>query len=101
MREEQSGQVLLISWRMLELLGLVVMIEKKKKTKPNCNFFWTVLCPHRNENLTRSSTDYLLLFSLPSLTNISWREWAMDDFAKLEVNIASDFFFFLPNFRHA
>jgi len=32
-QEEQSRQILLISWKILELLGLVIMIKKEKKRK--------------------------------------------------------------------
>lgn len=76
---------------------MAMMIKKNhkpnQKKKSTCNFFWSVLfCPYGNENLRSSSADYLVLFSLPPLTHISWRERAMDDFAKLEINTASDFF---------
>lgn len=57
---------------------------------------WSVLFgPYGSENLRSIRADYLMLSSFPSFTNISRREWAMNDFAKLDVNVASDYYLFI------
>lgn len=48
-QEEQSRQVLLVSWKMLELWGLVLMIKNKTETKQNQS-------PPQKANQTKNGT---------------------------------------------
>lgn len=57
---------------------------------------WSVLFgPYGSENLRSIRADSLMRSNFPPLANISRREWARNDFAKLDVNVAPDYFLFI------
>lgn len=57
---------------------------------------WSVLFgPYGSENLRSIRADYLMRSDFPTLTNISRGEWAMNDYAKLDVNVAPNCYLFI------